>query len=527
MPYDFNIYHSQVTPSIPDYDTVTVITSSDLDNYATKPYVKDFGDSNYLSLQGGTLEGDLILNNQGGIAKNLILKSSTGIPISIRAGITFVNNLTSETGIVLPGLLITDGRLDITPDPVFNRAEFRIQGANSQFNIFNINTFEFYMRVNSDTSVMFGRNTVALSAGAIAMGVSTSAINIGAHAEGSNTLASGTSSHAEGSSTVAIESNSHAEGQATVASGGSSHAEGSSTFAYGGNSHAEGSGTTATGLASHAEGNSSFTGRAVDFANYDPLTKLFTFSPANSAFFDDGVSVGSILRGTSFTGPVNIFFARVLSRNSITGAISADTTPFIPFSTNSGRLIAPAGNYAHAEGTFTSAIGANSHTEGQNTVASGSQSHAEGSSTVASGANSHAEGLRTVARGDNSHAAGRDAVAVGADTWIWRGTGTGNLLPSLSTTRIGQFAVHATTGGITLNNRVGIGTDSIANALTVVGNVSATGTVFSSGAPVVVSTSTFETPTTGISAISNIVSLSQATYDALTVKLPTTLYIIV
>jgi hypothetical protein len=499
MPYDFNIYHNQVTPSIPDYDTVTTILTSDLENYATKSYVDNFGNNKYLSLQGGTLTGDLTLANQGGISKSLILKSSTGIPISIRAGVTFINNLTSETGIVLPGLLITDGRLDITPDPIFNRAEFRIQGANSQFNIFNINTFEFYMRVNPDTSVMFGRNTVALSAGAIAMGVSTSAINIGAHAEGSNTLASGTSSHAEGSSTVAIESNSHAEGQATVASGGSSHAEGSNTLAYGGNSHAEGSGTTATGLASHAEGNSSFTGQLVDFANYDPLTKLFTFSPANSAFFDDGVSVGSILRGSSFTGPVNIFFARVLSRNSITGAISADTTPFIPFSTSSGYLISPAGNYAHAEGTFTSAIGSNSHAEGQNTVASGSQGHAEGQATVASGANSHAEGLRTVARGDNSHAAGRDAVAVGADTWIWRGTGTGNLLPALSTTRIGQFAVHATTGGITLNNRVGIGTDSTANALTVVGDISATQTVYASA---IALSSVIFTPETSIQPMS-------------------------
>lgn len=41
------------------------------------------------------------------------------------------------------------------------------------------------------------------------------------------------------------------------------------------------------------------------------------------------------------------------------------------------------------------------------------------------------------------------------------------------------------------------------------------------------SRSTLETPTTGLSTINNIVSLSQATYDALTVKLPTTLYLIV
>lgn len=41
------------------------------------------------------------------------------------------------------------------------------------------------------------------------------------------------------------------------------------------------------------------------------------------------------------------------------------------------------------------------------------------------------------------------------------------------------------------------------------------------------STSTLETPTTGISAVNNIITLSQATYNALTVKLPTTLYVIV
>jgi hypothetical protein len=301
MPYDFNIYHSQVTPSIPDYDTVSVLVSSDLANFATIPYVNNFGDNRYLSLNGGSLSGDLILNNQGGIAKNLILNSPDGIPIAIRAGITFVSSLCSETGIVIPGLLITDGRLDITPDNIFNRAEFRIKGNNTQFNIFNINTFDFYMRVNSDTSFMVGRNTTALSAGAFAEGVNTQAI------------------------------------------------------------------------------------------------------------------------------------------------------------------------------------------------------------------------------GQGSHAGGLYSTAAHQQSWIWKGdTSTAQL----STTRTGQFMVSAA-GGISLNTRVGIGTDSVANALTVVGRVSATDTVFSSGAPVVVSSPRFETTTTNISSISNIVTLSQATYNALTIKQPTTLYVII
>ncbi len=41
------------------------------------------------------------------------------------------------------------------------------------------------------------------------------------------------------------------------------------------------------------------------------------------------------------------------------------------------------------------------------------------------------------------------------------------------------------------------------------------------------SRTTIESPTTGISSINNIVTLSQATYNALTVKAPTTLYVII
>lgn len=360
MPYDFNIYHSQVTPTIPDYDTVSLLVPGDLDAYATQSYVRRFGDDNYLSLLGGTLSGDLILTNSGGIAKSLILNSSNGIPISIRAGITFTSALVSETGIIVPGLLITDGRLDITPDPIFNRAEFRIKGNNTQFNIFNINTFEFYMRVNSNTSVMFGQNTVALSAGGFATGISTSATNFGTFTAGYLNTASNLYSFAEGAA------------------------------------------NRSSGIASHAEG-------------------------------------------------------------------------------------------------------------GEN---------------IASGDYSHAEGLRTVAARDISHASGQAATAAHLNSWIWRGRNGGNPVPTLSTTRVAQYMVSAE-GGVVLHNRVGIGTDSIANALTVVGEVSATNTVYSSGAPVIVSSPRFETSTAGISSISNIIALSQATYNALTVKLPTTLYVIV
>jgi hypothetical protein len=82
----------------------------------------------------------------------------------------------------------------------------------------------------------------------------------------------------------------------------------------------------------------------------------------------------------------------------------------------------------------------------------------------------------------------------------------------------------------------------VTNGLTVVGNVSSTGIVYASGgnssnwnsayqqtsaSDLVRSNTTFETPTTGLSTIQNIVSLSLETYNNLTVKLPGTLYVVV
>lgn len=87
---------------------------------------------------------------------------------------------------------------------------------------------------------------------------------------------------------------------------------------------------------------------------------------------------------------------------------------------------------------------------------------------------SHAEGFGTRARGEASHAAGFYTDAVHNRTWIWKGTSS---TTSLSTTRQDQFMVNAD-GGVALFGRVGIGTDSVANALTIVGNISATGLIY-------------------------------------------------
>lgn len=93
-----------------------------------------------------------------------------------------------------------------------------------------------------------------------------------------------------------------------------------------------------------------------------------------------------------------------------------------------------------------------------------------------------------------------------------------------------------------INNITTMSSLSVTGDVTVVGNISATQTIFTlngnsgnwstafqrtSANDLVRSNSTFETPTTGMSAINNVIALSQATYNALTVKQPATLYVIV
>ena len=75
-----------------------------------------------------------------------------------------------------------------------------------------------------------------------------------------------------------------------------------------------------------------------------------------------------------------------------------------------------AGNYSHAEGSYTTASGPQSHAEGGGTTASGLNSHAEGENTIARGYNSHAEGNGTTASGAYSHAEGDSTQAIGLNS---------------------------------------------------------------------------------------------------------------
>jgi hypothetical protein len=293
------------------------------------------------------------------------------------------------------------------------------------------------------------------------------------------------------------------------------HAEGYNTGALSDGSHSEGSGTNAIGVYSHAQGRNSSTGEHVYYSNYNSPTRVYTFSSSVSAKFNN-TNVGDYLRGSFFDNafkPIWIpFTIQVLRRDTVNGTITAvnDVNP----SNFSGYLVAPfTGSYAHAEGDTTQAYGEASHSQGSNTtasgyashaegnnsdatgdsshaegdnnLASGTGSHAEGSFTVAAGRSSHAEGNFTEARGLYCHAEGNSSIALGYSshasgqnsttvhdyTFMWADGDQGTVVQNISTTRTGQFAVSAS-GGVFIPGKVGIGTDSIDNALTVNGLVS-------------------------------------------------------
>jgi len=236
----------------------------------------------------------------------------------------------------------------------------------------------------------------------------------GTHAEGTSTIAVGEGSHAEGFSTIATGVGSHSEGIQTESGGEASHAEGVNTYSEGTASHTEGTGTYSSGESSHAEGNNTIA--------------------SGEASHAEGV-------GTSVYGE------------------AGHTEGFECISYGLG---------SHAEGILTYVELSGSHAEGIRTGAYGDGSHAEGFSTKAFGSYSHAEGQFTEANGIGSHAAGYYVNALHDNTWIWKGSTNTNYL---SSSRSNQFMISAE-GGLALLGNVGINTDSIENALTVVGTIS-------------------------------------------------------
>ena len=370
---------------------------------------------------------------------------------------TFTPQLSSKFSYVLPN------------DTIYGRAIFAQLGlGNFSFKVASRDTTNGSISAlatdsenlppNGSTAIrLYDRNVTG--ANAHAEGSSTAAFGTASHAEGSNTTASGNNSHAEGAGATASGSSSHAEGSNTVASGARSHAEGYYATAAGNfGSHAEGRSTIASGDASHAEGASTATGEKVPFATYTSGSRTFTFTSQTSANF------AYVVAGT---GLKMWYFAQMVGYNlsGLTTVIVESRNPV------NGDIIITSTGPENPPNNPLSIYGYIFNN-------SGSNAHAEGNSTTASREASHAEGYLTRAGGIASHAAGFRATAAQNYTYAWSDGILGTATTDISSTRTGQYMVSAS-GGMFIPGNVGIGTDSIENPLTVVGNISASGYIIS------------------------------------------------
>jgi len=257
----------------------------------------------------------------------------------------------------------------------------------------------------------------------------------------------------------------HAEGIGNTVFARAGHVEGEANVATGSNAHAENIGNFAS-TGSHAEGTENRAGFGIMyFDSYDASTRTFQLftnqlSTYNTVNVEDLVPRSSILYfvDTPASSSTRRKFTRftVLSSDPLLNTVTALSAVY-PINidslgtgvvTRSRQLLQSVASFTHAEGAFNNARGA--------------YSHAEGAFTIAQGVYSHAAGVNATAKQDYTYAwSSNDGITPQSN-----GRNT-------QTTRTGQYMVSAH-GGVFLPGKVGIGTDSIENALTVVGTISAT-----------------------------------------------------
>jgi hypothetical protein len=217
---------------------------------------------------------------------------------------------------------------------------------------------------------------------------------------------------------VASGENSIATGERAVASGKNSFAHGANSVASVGNQFVVGYNNkeddeavfiVGNGQSSTEEGrNNAFTvkkdGRASITVNPIEEGDLTPKGYVDSAINDKSTSILDYVDQKD----TNIKNQIATVRESLVGMKTPDGGEVFNYCT-----VNKAGQYAHAEGSETTASGNASHAEGVYTVASNSQAHAEGFQTEASGEKAHAEGHQSRATGSYSHAEGYKSDAEG------------------------------------------------------------------------------------------------------------------
>lgn len=165
-----------------------------------------------------------------------------------------------------------------------------------------------------------------------------------------------------------------------------------------------------------------------------------------------------------------------------------------------------AGSYSHAEGSANAALATGSHVEGLNNIAIGNGSHAEGTGNNANGQGAHVEGAVNIASGANSHCGGTNSTASGAGAFVH---GNGCTANTAYQTVIGKY------NNSTVNHAFVIGNGADAYSKHNAFSIDDTGKVYVNGS------------TNGIDISTMIVPITQTDYDNLSVKNPTTLYVII
>ena len=210
----------------------------------------------------------------------------------------------------------------------------------------------------------------------------------------SSTLASGYASAAFNSDTRAYGNYSHAEGDGAIAIGMGSHAEGKKTLAIGPYSHAEGSGVLGFSyLKLNGEANST--------------TYTFTYK---SSYIS--IMPGQIIADYNYK-----IYAIITDYDSSNSTITLNKTlnTTDPLEDEIYYLYTgTSGDYAHSEGSLTTAYGDSSHAEGHNTVAYGTYSHAEGEYTIASSRDQHVQGKYNI---EDSNGIYQHIVGNGIGSW--------------------------------------------------------------------------------------------------------------
>jgi hypothetical protein len=289
-------------------------------------------------------------------------------------------------------------------------------------------------------SVAQGKYSRATGEISFAQGIATEAAGVASHAEGSGTKAGGSAAHAEGLLTSASGNYSHAEGERTVASGWNSHAEGLYTSASGLASHAEGSGSLAFGTGSHAEGR-------------------YTSASGNYSHAEGDLTVASG------------FGAHAEGQSSIASGVHShaegvSTEAYGQYSHAEGFTTVAQGLSSHAEGEYTNATGTGAHAEGYYTSASGDYSHAAGLYTTASADYSSVIGQYNIAvpatasfvigngnveTGSNLLYAHDNKVEITGSLIVSAGSITGSLFGTASYATTASYALNAGGGKLKIN----------------------------------------------------------------------------